>query len=110
MAGTRQRSPLAEGSCTGLLLASASGYASTCKELAEITDRPKYVHGHDPRRANCMAHRDYEPTAMLATIGSLKESLRALTGAQRGKIKEAEMACTCDSAVVSAELAPRVRA
>jgi hypothetical protein len=42
-----------------------------------------------------MAHCGYEPTAVLATMGSLKESLRALTGAQRGKIKEAEMACTC---------------
>ena len=51
-----------------------------------------------------MAHCGYEPTAVLATMGSLKESLkeslRALTGAQRGKIKEAQMACTgaCDKA------------
>ncbi|NEE39955.1 hopanoid biosynthesis associated radical SAM protein HpnH, partial [Streptomyces sp. SID7982] len=29
------------------------------------------------RCANCMAHCGYEPTAVLATMGSLKESLRA---------------------------------
>ncbi len=34
----------------------------------------------DPRCDNCMAHCGYEPTAVLATMGSLKESLRALVG------------------------------
>ena len=32
------------------------------------------------RGDNCMAHCGYEPTAVLATMGSLKESLRAFAG------------------------------
>ena len=34
--------------------------------------------GNDPRCANCMAHCGYEPTSVLATMGSLKQSLRAV--------------------------------
>ncbi|WP_285697364.1 DUF3463 domain-containing protein [Actinomadura sp. NBRC 104412] len=30
------------------------------------------------RCANCMAHCGYEPTAVFSTLGSLKQSLRAL--------------------------------
>ena len=36
-----------------------------------------------------MAHCGYEPTAVLATMGSLKQSLRALSSAWGGKIKKA---------------------
>jgi hypothetical protein len=41
-----------------------------------------------------------EPTAVLAAMGSLRESLRALSGTSGGKIKEAKMACSfgCDKA------------
>jgi hopanoid biosynthesis associated radical SAM protein HpnH len=56
----------------------ADGYARTYRELIEETDWSRYGRGHDPRCANCMAHCGYEPTAVFATLGSLKESLRAL--------------------------------
>jgi hopanoid biosynthesis associated radical SAM protein HpnH len=55
----------------------ADGYVSTYKELIEETDWSKYGRGRDPRCANCMAHCGYEPTAVLATMGSLRESIRA---------------------------------
>ncbi len=42
--------------------------------------RSAYGRGRDPRCANCMAHCGYEPTAVLATMGSLKQWLRALSG------------------------------
>ena len=58
----------------------SDGYAATYRELLEETDWDKYGRGKDPRCANCMAHCGYEPTAVLATMGSLRESLRALTG------------------------------
>jgi hopanoid biosynthesis associated radical SAM protein HpnH len=53
------------------------GYAQTYKELVETTDWDAYGRGKDPRCANCMAHCGYEPTAVLATMGSLRESIRA---------------------------------
>jgi hopanoid biosynthesis associated radical SAM protein HpnH len=56
----------------------ADGYASTYKELLETTDWDAYGRGRDPRCENCMAHCGYEPTAVLATTHSLKQSLRAL--------------------------------
>jgi hopanoid biosynthesis associated radical SAM protein HpnH len=56
------------------------GYAETWQELLETTDWDKFGRGRDPRCDNCMAHCGYEPTAVLATMGSLKESLRALVG------------------------------
>ena len=56
------------------------GYAKTYKELIETTEWEKYGRGKDPRCANCMAHCGYEPSAVLATMGSLKQSVRALTG------------------------------
>ncbi|MEW2544376.1 adenosyl-hopene transferase HpnH [Streptomyces sp. NPDC047002] len=56
------------------------GYAKTYRELLEETDWDKYGRGKDPRCDNCMAHCGYEPTAVLATMGSLKQSLRAVTG------------------------------
>ena len=56
------------------------GYAQTYKELIEDTDWEAFGRGKDPRCANCMAHCGYEPTAVIATMGSLKESLRAVVG------------------------------
>jgi hopanoid biosynthesis associated radical SAM protein HpnH len=55
----------------------SDGYVKTYKELVETTDWSKYGRGRDPRCANCMAHCGYEPSAVLATMDSLKESLRA---------------------------------
>ncbi len=56
----------------------ADGYVDTYKELIETTDWDAYGRGRDPRCDNCMAHCGYEPTAALATAGSLKQSLRAM--------------------------------
>jgi hopanoid biosynthesis associated radical SAM protein HpnH len=56
------------------------GYAKTYRELIEDTDWDAFGRGKDPRCANCMAHCGYEPTAVIATMGSLKESLRAAVG------------------------------
>ena len=56
------------------------GYAETWQELLEDTDWDNFGRGKDPRCDNCMAHCGYEPTAVLATMGSLKESLRAFAG------------------------------
>lgn len=58
----------------------SDGYAKTYKELIEETEWEKYGRGRDDRCANCMAHCGYEPTAVVATMGSLKESIRAMTG------------------------------
>src|SRR6202522_4894405 len=59
----------------------ADGYAKTYKELLETTDWSAFGRGKDPRCDNCMAHCGYEPSAVLATMGSLKESIRALVSA-----------------------------
>jgi hopanoid biosynthesis associated radical SAM protein HpnH len=56
----------------------SDGYVSTYKELIETTDWDSYGRGKDPRCANCMAHCGYEPTSVIASLGSLRESLRAL--------------------------------
>ncbi len=56
----------------------ADGYTSTYRELVEETDWDRYGRGKDPRCANCMAHCGYEPTAVVATMSSLRESIRAL--------------------------------
>ncbi|MET7993727.1 adenosyl-hopene transferase HpnH [Amycolatopsis sp. NPDC005232] len=56
------------------------GYAKTYKELIEDTDWDAFGRGKDPRCDNCMAHCGYEPTAVIATLGSLKESVRAAVG------------------------------
>jgi hopanoid biosynthesis associated radical SAM protein HpnH len=58
----------------------SDGYVQTYRELIETTDWDAYGRGKDPRCANCMAHCGYEPSAVLATMGSLRESLRALRG------------------------------
>ncbi len=57
----------------------ADGYCETYKELLETTDWSKYGrHSGNVQCQNCMAHCGYEPTAVMATTHSLKESLRAL--------------------------------
>jgi hopanoid biosynthesis associated radical SAM protein HpnH len=56
----------------------ADGYVSTYKELIETTEWDKYGRGRDPRCDNCMAHCGYEPTAVLKSTASVKESLRAV--------------------------------
>lgn len=56
----------------------SDGYAETYKELVEDTDWSKYGRGRDSRCNNCMAHCGYEPTAVMATTNSLKQSVRAL--------------------------------
>jgi hopanoid biosynthesis associated radical SAM protein HpnH len=56
----------------------ADGYAKTYKELVETTDWSKYGRqSGNVQCKNCMAHCGYEPTAVLATTRSLRESLRA---------------------------------
>jgi hopanoid biosynthesis associated radical SAM protein HpnH len=56
----------------------SDGYAKTYQELIDTTDWSKYGRGQDDRCSNCMAHCGYEPTAVLATAKSLKQSLRAM--------------------------------
>lgn len=56
----------------------SDGYAETYQELVDETDWESYGRGRDPRCANCMAHCGYEPTAITATMGSLKDSIRSL--------------------------------
>ncbi|HET6257611.1 adenosyl-hopene transferase HpnH [Pseudonocardia sp.] len=56
------------------------GYVRTYKELVEDTDWSAFGRGNDPRCENCMAHCGYEPSAVFATLGSLRESLRAAAG------------------------------
>ena len=58
----------------------ADGYASSWQDLLESTNWDDFGRGKDPRCANCMAHCGYEPSAVLATMGSLRESLRAAVG------------------------------
>jgi hopanoid biosynthesis associated radical SAM protein HpnH len=56
----------------------SDGYTTTYKELVETTEWEKYGRGRDPRCNNCMAHCGYEPSAVIATAGSLRESIRAV--------------------------------
>jgi hopanoid biosynthesis associated radical SAM protein HpnH len=53
------------------------GYAASYAELIAETDWEAYGRGRDPRCANCMAHCGYEPSAVLATMASLRETIRA---------------------------------
>ncbi|MCK9899172.1 adenosyl-hopene transferase HpnH [Frankia sp. Cpl3] len=53
------------------------GYAKSYQELLDTTDWDSYGRGRDPRCDNCMAHCGYEPTAIAATLSSLRESIRA---------------------------------
>jgi hopanoid biosynthesis associated radical SAM protein HpnH len=52
-------------------------YAASYQELLETTEWEKFGRGKDPRCANCMAHCGYEPSAVLATTDSLRETIRA---------------------------------
>ena len=56
----------------------SDGYATTYQELLETTDWSQYGRGNDPRCDNCMAHCGYEPTAVLHSMSSLRQSLRAI--------------------------------
>jgi hopanoid biosynthesis associated radical SAM protein HpnH len=58
-------------------LMSDAPYARTYRELVEETDWSRYGRGRHERCENCMAHCGYEPTAVVATVASLRESLRA---------------------------------
>ena len=62
---------------SGPATCSTTATRKTYQELIETTDWDAFGRGKDPRCANCMAHCGYEPTAVIATMGSLKESLRA---------------------------------
>lgn len=53
------------------------GYVDTYRELVETTDWETYGRGRDERCSNCMAHCGYEPSAVIATTASLRESIRA---------------------------------
>jgi len=53
-------------------------YAKSYRELVETTDWDSYGRGKDPRCNNCMAHCGYEPSAVLATMSSLRDGLRAM--------------------------------
>ncbi len=64
----------------------SDGYAGSYKELLESTDWASYGRGRDERCANCMAHCGYEPTAIIATASSLRESLRATRETLRGQL------------------------
>ena len=55
----------------------SDGYVSSYKELVETTDWSKYGRGRHPNCENCMAHCGYEPTAVMATMRSPKEMVRA---------------------------------
>jgi hopanoid biosynthesis associated radical SAM protein HpnH len=61
-------------------LMSDAPYAKTYKELIEETDWSKYGRGKHPSCNNCMAHCGYEPTAVIRTTGSIRESIRAALG------------------------------
>jgi hopanoid biosynthesis associated radical SAM protein HpnH len=56
----------------------ADGYTETYQELLETTDWDAYGRGKDPRCDNCMAHCGFEPTSVLETTKSIKQSLRAM--------------------------------
>ncbi len=65
----------------------ADGYASSYEELLKTTAWEQYGRGKDPRCANCMAHCGYEPSAVMATIKSPRESRRALIDTLRGSLR-----------------------
>ncbi len=58
----------------------ADGHTKTYKELLDTTDWSKYGRGRDERCNNCLAHCGYEPSAVLATTHSLRQSIRAAVG------------------------------
>jgi hopanoid biosynthesis associated radical SAM protein HpnH len=64
----------------------ADGFVGSYRELVETTEWEAYGRGKDPRCANCMAHCGYEPTAVVATVSSLRQSLRAAGDTFRGQV------------------------
>ena len=64
----------------------SDGYATSYRDLLETTPWEQYGRGRDPRCAQCMAHCGYEPTAVVATASSLRESLRAARETARGQL------------------------
>jgi hopanoid biosynthesis associated radical SAM protein HpnH len=58
-------------------LMSDAPYAKSYKELIEETDWEKYGRGRHPKCENCMAHCGYEPTTVVATLTSLRQTVRA---------------------------------
>ncbi|MGH7707111.1 MAG: adenosyl-hopene transferase HpnH [Vulcanimicrobiaceae bacterium] len=58
-------------------LMSDAPYAASYRELVEETDWSQYGRGKHPSCENCMAHCGYEPTAVAATMGSVREMVRA---------------------------------
>ncbi|MGY1708751.1 adenosyl-hopene transferase HpnH [Geodermatophilus sp. SYSU D00758] len=56
------------------------GHVGSYRELLDTTDWGAYGRGKDPRCANCMAHCGYEPSAVLATMGSLRDTIRTAAG------------------------------
>lgn len=59
----------------------ADGYTETYKELLETTDWDAYGRGKDPRCDNCMAHCGFEPTSVIETTKSIRQSVRAMVQA-----------------------------
>ena len=55
----------------------ADGYTKTYKQLIETTAWENYGRGRDPRCNNCMAHCGYEPSAVIATLSSVRQGIRA---------------------------------
>jgi hopanoid biosynthesis associated radical SAM protein HpnH len=62
------------------MAADGGGYAKSYRELIDETEWSRYGRGKHPKCANCMAHCGYEPTAVLATMSSPREALRAVIG------------------------------
>ena len=63
----------------------ADGYVSSYRELLDTTEWETYGRGVNEKCGNCMAHCGYEPTAVVATTASLRESLRAGATTLRGQ-------------------------
>jgi len=54
------------------------GHCATYQELAATTDWSRYGHASgDPRCRDCLAHSGFEPSAVLRTLRSPREALRA---------------------------------
>ena len=63
----------------------ADGYTTSYKDLLETTDWDSYGRGRNEKCSQCMAHCGYEPTAVIATAASLRQSLRATKETVRGQ-------------------------
>ena len=65
----------------------ADGYAQSYQDLIESTAWEQYGRGRNAHCANCMAHCGYEPSAVNATMKSLRESLRATIDVLHGSLR-----------------------